>query len=378
MKKVNSLKVKLTIGVGMTFLAMIITLTLFSIIGINQLFVVPVQEVIPAALVPAGNEITESIEAQRTIDATKINATINIAQYRFNLLAFLSMIIIGCGGTLLTYLFIRKTVKPLDEFSNEIARIDEKVMNQPPLIDSSITEIKQLSDSFNKMLERLNQSFESQKMFSTAAAHELKTPLAIIKANIDVLEMDNSNSIEEYQTVVNVTKRQLNRMTELIDNLFLVSSLESYEFNDKISLVKMIKNITQDIEFKLKEKNISLSINCEDKIIVGNETMLTRAFVNLIDNSIKYASTDNPYIKIYTETKDGYCLVIEDNGIGIEDKDLANIFEPFYRADKSRSRKIAGSGLGLSITKDIIEAHHSEILISSELGKGTKIIIKFN
>ncbi len=384
-KKMNSLKMKLTIGVGITFLAMIVTLTTFSVIGMNQLFVVPVQRVVPALLTVPVNSVTaefqdleDSIHVQDAIDATVINTAINSAQVQFNILALISMALIGCLGTGLTYLFIKKTVKPLDYFSKEIAMIDEKGMNEPPHIETSITEIQQLSDSFDKMLERLNQSFENQKRFSTAAAHQLKTPLAIIKANMDVLEMDSAADIKEYQANLDITKRQVERMRELIDNLFLVSSSESYEFNDKVSIVKLIENLVSDMEFKLKEKDIRISIDCEDKVIIGNETMLSRAIANLLDNSIKYCAHSQPMIKIYSENNQGYQLIVEDNGIGISEEDIPNIFEAFYRADKSRSRKIAGSGLGLAITKDIIEAHQGKITISSVLNEGTKIIIEFD
>lgn len=225
------------------------------------------------------------------------------------------------------------------------------------------------------MFKRLESVFNVQKRFSTAAAHELKTPLAVLKTNIEVL--DEQATLEEYKHVMEVTKRQVERMNDLVNNLLLVSTSSEYNCNEVCSIQELVKNALSELNPRIKEKAIQVRVSDTDCTLIGNEVMLQRAISNLLDNSIKYAKRIDPRITIEIRHDQEYLsLMISDNGIGIPEDQLNLITEPFYRIDQSRSRKIAGSGLGLTLVKEIIERHHGHLNIESKLNEGTTISIQ--
>ncbi|MBC5629673.1 HAMP domain-containing histidine kinase [Clostridium sp. NSJ-6] len=279
----------------------------------------------------------------------------------FKATAIVYMVIIIIIGSIFIYLILGKILKPVKELSSQVGIINENKLSQRVSGVNSGDEIGELAHSFNTMLDRLDKAFESQKRFSSDAAHELKTPLTALKTNLDILSIDEEPSDDDYKRTVAIFRKQTERMISLVNNLFILSAQKEYEFNDIVNLDIMIEEIIGDLEGEIKDKNISISLSKNNISIQGNYTMITHALGNIIQNAIKY---NNEYGNVFisTEEDNGRCIIrVRDNGIGISEDKVEHIFDAFYRVDQSRSRKIAGAGLGLAITKDIVNRHGGEI-----------------
>ncbi|MEG0239081.1 sensor histidine kinase [Anaerorhabdus sp.] len=376
MRKKLDLKLKLTLSIAIMFLSMVVILTTASLQSLNKYFIAPVQSAIPTVPLQPTIDVSDALEivpAENVMQA--LSGIVEYGKVQFNTMTFLAMGIVGIVGIAITYIIVSRSLKPLDTLTSEIGKIDENAIHQPLEVDTTSKEVEQLTISFNKMLKRLESVFNVQKRFSTAAAHELKTPLAVLKTNIEVL--DEQATLEEYKHVMEVTKRQVERMNDLVNNLLLVSTSSEYNCNEVCSIQELVKNALSELNPRIKEKAIQVRVSDTDCTLIGNEVMLQRAISNLLDNSIKYAKRIDPRITIEIRQDQEYLsLMISDNGIGIPEDQLNLITEPFYRIDQSRSRKIAGSGLGLTLVKEIIERHHGHLNIESKLDEGTTISIQ--
>lgn len=376
MRKKLDLKLKLTLSIAVMFLSMVVILTTASLQSLNKYFIAPVQSAIPTVPLQPTIDVSDALEivpAENVMQA--LSGIVEYGKVQFNTMTFLAMGIVGIVGIAITYIIVSRSLKPLDTLTSEIGKIDENAIHQPLEVDTTSKEVEQLTISFNKMLKRLESVFNVQKRFSTAAAHELKTPLAVLKTNIEVL--DEQATLEEYKHVMEVTKRQVERMNDLVNNLLLVSTSSEYNCNEVCSIQELVKNALSELNPRIKEKAIQVRVSDTDCTLIGNEVMLQRAISNLLDNSIKYARRIDPRITIEIRHDQEYLsLMISDNGIGIPEDQLNLITEPFYRIDQSRSRKIAGSGLGLTLVKEIIERHHGHLNIESKMDEGTTISIQ--
>ncbi|MEG0076271.1 sensor histidine kinase [Anaerorhabdus sp.] len=376
MRKKLDLKLKLTLSIAIMFLSMVVILTTASLQSLNKYFIAPVQSAIPTVPLQPTIDVSDALEivpAENVMQA--LSGIVEYGKVQFNTMTFLAMGIVGIVGIAITYIIVSRSLKPLDTLTSEIGKIDENAIHQPLEVNTTSKEVEQLTISFNKMLKRLESVFNVQKRFSTAAAHELKTPLAVLKTNIEVL--DEQATLEEYKHVMEVTKRQVERMNDLVNNLLLVSTSSEYNCNEVCSIQELVKNALSELNPRIKEKAIQVRVSNTDCTLIGNEVMLQRAISNLLDNSIKYARRIDPRITIEIRHDQEYLsLMISDNGIGIPEDQLNLITEPFYRIDQSRSRKIAGSGLGLTLVKEIIERHHGHLNIESKMDEGTTISIQ--
>ncbi len=267
------------------------------------------------------------------------------------------MIIVGIFGSILTYIILGKMLKPVKELSTQIEVINEHQLADRLSGFNSCEELEELQNSFNIMLDRLDRAFEIKKRFSSDADHELKTPLAVLKNSLDVLEIDENPSEEDYKYTVHIFKKQVERMINLVNNLFIISEQKDYHFNDTIDTKTIISDIIKDLENEIEEKNLSINIYGKSLSIKGNNIMLNHAISNIVQNAVKYNNKNGRVDIITEEINKNYIITIKDSGIGIEKGKEKEIFEPFYRVDASRSRKIGGAGLGLAITKDIITKH---------------------
>lgn len=305
------------------------------------------------------------------------NTAVDNAKYLFKVNAIIYMVIIIVIGSIFIYFVLGKVLRPIKELSEEVEVINEHKLSQRVSEFNSKDEVGELAHSFNTMLDRLDKAFESQKRFSTDAAHELKTPLTVLKTNLDVLEMDEKPSDEEYKHIINIFKKQTERMINLVNNLFILSEQKGYDFNDKIEFDVMIEEILNDLDNEIKNKHLSIYFNKSNVSTVGNNIMLKHAVSNIVQNAVKY-NNDYGDVFIYVKKNEKDCVIeIKDTGIGISKEKAENIFDAFYRVDKSRSRKVGGAGLGLAITKDIINSHHGKItyLPNKECGSIFEITI---
>lgn len=279
-------------------------------------------------------------------------------------------------GIILIYFVVGMSLKPVSYLRDEIAAVDEKDLSKRIIDFSAGDELDSLAKSFNQMLDRIETAFKRERTFSSGAAHELRTPLAVIRANLDVLHLSDSPSIEEYEETLNVVKKQIERMTKLIDDLFSMYALEGYEIKENVQVDRMIEEVVSDQQASAEKKKLIVEMQCTQSTVKANEVMLKHALLNIIQNAIKY-NTENGKLTIAVTEKDGYCVIsVSDTGIGISPEAAEHIFEPFYREDKSRSRKIGGAGLGLSITKNIIEQHGGAVEYQPNTPRGSIFILK--
>lgn len=282
-------------------------------------------------------------------------------------------LMLGCIvlGVASVWLVVKLALRPVMELSRQISQVNERQLNCPVTVPESKDEIAELAVSFNRMLSHLNSSFEAQKRFSATAAHELKTPLSSIIANVEVLDLDKHPTYEECLETITLVKDSAARMEHLVLDLLHTYSTGEIRKKEACNLREICeKNCEAQAQFD--QKGISYEITGELSV-QGDPLLLDRAVGNLISNAFRYNRAKGS-VRIRLADKR---LRITDTGIGIPEEHLERIFEPFYRVDVSRSRILGGSGLGLSITKQIFDNHNADIIIDSQTDKGTDIQIFF-
>ncbi|MCM1989072.1 HAMP domain-containing sensor histidine kinase [Oceanirhabdus seepicola] len=267
-------------------------------------------------------------------------------------------------------------LKPVKELSEKIENVTAHNLSQKIETPNIQDEIYGLTKSFNTMIEKLEQSFESQKQFSANAAHELRTPLAVLQVKLDVFEKEENHNIEEFTELISDMKKHTSRLSNLVISLLELTNLEEIPMENNIEVYSLIEEILWDLDSIAEKNNISLSLTGDTAKIIGDDTLLYRGFYNLIENAIKY-NNHNGKVDVDIETKNNDVIIkISDTGIGIPTDMKERIFEPFVRVDKSRSREMGGAGLGLAITSEIIKKHGGSIEISDNMPKGTIFTVK--
>ncbi|MBF0120700.1 MAG: HAMP domain-containing protein [Desulfobacterales bacterium] len=303
-------------------------------------------------------------------------SSIDLALQDFRMLLFIflpiTVFVTGIIGSLLSKI----TLSPVDKMINVIHNINAKNMKLRIGTPDTKDEIRRLADTFNDMLSRLEHSFSTQKKFIEDLTHELKTPLSILKGEIEVV-LHKGRSQEEYVLLLNSNLEEINRITKIVEDLLILARFDSCVLNldiKQINISILIQEITEIINILAKQKNIQFILSVDENVnIAGDKDKLSRLFLNIIDNAIKYTSEYGKLTVSINKEKDFAKIVITDTGIGISEEDLPYIFDRFYRADKSRIK--AGFGLGLSIAKSIAEAHGGSIEAYSKLGQGSAFII---
>jgi len=373
-----TLRIKITLLTAFVLVFVTVCITALSILNANRNFVVPFGHIrMPinnAALVEIGEEpfdINSPAKLPDSAEIVDINHIIGQSQAAFNVQSIITAIAFIITGTFGVYLITGRALKPITTLTARIEDIDEN--NLHTQIEPSLgkDEVSRLTHSFNNMLEKLNRSFEHQRLFAQNAAHELKTPLTSIMTNIDVLQMDDEPSADDYKEVIGIVKISTKRLIELVGGLLALNNTSDGGNHITFNCMETFLKITDEMREAIDDKNISVSIigDCQIK---GDKTLLERAFSNLVQNAVRY-NVHEGSVRINLDTGN---IIIEDSGIGIPAESLSSIFEPFYCVDKSRSKKYGGNGLGLAVAKSILEAHKIRVQISSELGKGTKILLQ--
>lgn len=376
-----SIRVRLTIYIVVLLTCVCVLLTGLSIYNANQSFVVPflVSEVDgkerfaeEQPLDVEGGQAPGIVFQADDVPGQDGPGTIIITQKKkdFNMSSLWIMAAVILGGGLSTYFLLGRALEPLQRLSGEIGEMTERELSQRIEGYPAQDEIGSLAESFNRMLARLDKAFSEQKRFSSDAAHELKTPLAVIKTNLDVLRLDDAPDVEEYEKTLGVVERQTNRMMKLVDGLFAMTSQRGYELDENVDFDRMFGDIIAELEPRIREKNLEVVLYRGGLQTMGNVVMLTRAFSNLVENAVKY-HVENGRIVIRTESDGVWDIItVADNGIGIPPEKLEWIFKPFYRADESRSQT-EGAGLGLAIVSEIIAGHGGSI--SAKSGNGETV-----
>jgi signal transduction histidine kinase len=294
---------------------------------------------------------------------------------KFASISLLSLVLVVVFGTGITYLIAGRVLKPVTNLAREIEEIDENNLFRQVRVTPSNDEVSKLSVSFNHMIAKLEKAFISHKNFSANAAHELKTPLAAMIANIEVLQLDDHPTLDEYKETMDDTLNNAQRLSGLVNDLLKMNAELNIAAYEKLEAKAMFEQILDDLHQEIQSKNIQIENLTGEVQLYGDKPLLYRAFSNLIHNAIKY-NKPGGLIKIAaSETEDKTRITIMDTGIGIPEDQIDKIFDPFYCVDQSRSRELGGNGLGLSIVKSVIEKHGGVIQVQSVVEVYTSIVV---
>lgn len=276
-------------------------------------------------------------------------------------------------GTVAAYNAAGKALRPLRDLSEAVKAVNENTLSQRLPDAPAKDEVGALTDSFNEMLARLDDAFLRQKRFTANAAHELKTPLATLKTGAQVLSADKNAGLEDYQEHTKRTLAAVDRMASVVDDLLLLASAGENAVHDReeILLDPLFEAIQSELSFTLEQREIVCQSDCGELSVMGDASLLFRAFFNLVENACKYGRQGG-HIWISAK-REAHCVSvsIKDDGPGIGAEHLPYVFDAFYRVDKSRSRELGGSGLGLSLVKTLIEAGDGKVTAESDGATGT-------
>ena len=300
----------------------------------------------------------------------------NKADYKRN--SLIITVLLALLGGVVTYFISGHALRPIKEFSDKIEEVQAQNLSDSRIEENNVKELNKLGISYNNMLERLSNAFEIQRQFTANAAHELRTPLALMQVQLDLYNSAThpGNDADTLQTIKMVTE-QNDKLNRMVKTLLDMSELQSVGRDDKIILDAIVEEVLADLEPLAVEKNIKLIGKCEDATMIGSDILIYRLVYNLVENAIKY---NHPLgqvtVTAYQRNKHVY-LSVEDTGSGIPKELRERVFEPFFRVDKSRSRELGGVGLGLAFVREIVRVHDGSICIKSGKTGGTIFEVTF-
>ena len=371
MKKL-SIRLRYTLISSLFLLLSCITLT-----GITNFSANSMVENIQGSLVPTDSTIADivpsttgdSILAQVTQPAQVIERNFQTFQGE----QIIATVLIVVLGSMMTYFASGYVLRPVHQLSEEISHRSANNFYEVLSVPKSADEIQQLAESFNTLFAEVERSFLLQKEFSANAAHELRTPLAVMQTKLDIYATEPET--KELATALN---QQLSRLNQLIDDLLLFSRDLPLERKQAVSLLPLLEDVSGELEPLTLPRGQSITVSGEDCWVNGQDNLLERVFYNLMENASKYSPQSTEITVTVRKIHDSVVVAIADNGEGIPAELRERIFEPFYRVDKSRSRAIGGSGMGLAVCKKILDRHNSSIKVIPNSPRGTIFQITFS
>lgn len=313
----------------------------------------------------------------------------------FLLRSVIATTIIILLSSVCTYFLTKKTLTPLQKLTSEVSQIQAQNLSTQLAVPNSKDEIAQLTSSFNEMLARLDNAFSTQKQFSANAAHELRTPLAVLQTNLEVFEKKQEPEIVEYRQLFTMIKEQTARLSQLVGTLLDMTNLKSVPRTDQVMLEELVDEVFCDLDPVAEKAGISIhfddsssqdlhtdvhtpdasALNNNIRNITGSYVLLYRAVYNLVENAIKY-NRPNGSVTVSVKEKNGQAMIlVKDTGIGISPENQKKIFDPFFRVDKSRSRAMGGAGLGLALVDSIAREHGGSVKVLESNEKGSIIAL---
>lgn len=369
MKKL-SLQWRLTLMTGVLLAAACLILNFF----VSRSAILQMNEIEDSVI-----EISISEESPLTFDVSmgelypEFRAQLDESQKLFRIQSIgstLLVIVVGCAAM---YCAAGKALAPLRVFSEQIEQIQEKNLSSRLNTENQEREISRLAHAFNEMLGRLEQAFAVKRRYSASAAHELRTPLAVMQTKMEVFRKKQCPEAEEYEELITSLQEQSGRLSRLVKMLLEMTELQTVERNDLISLHALAEEVICDLAQKAEEKQVQVIQLEGDVQLVGSDPLLYRAVYNLIENAVKY-NRPGGSVSVRAERRPKEAvLTVADTGMGISPEDQKKIFEPFYRVDKSRSRAAGGFGLGLTMVADIARLHGGTVVVERSSEKGTQI-----
>lgn len=318
---------------------------------------------------PVVREIT--MEQRELVKEARLNDLNNIRIISLYSLIPLVLLSFGTG-----YVIADRTLKPLERLRDEMVnKSTENLGEEIEYVDTG-DEMSGVIKSFNRMSRRLSKAFNSQREFVENASHELKTPLAVIQANIDNALDDDSISNDELKELLEDSKKSVSFMNSLTEDLLLLSVLDSHIERENVNIKDVLDSVINYSKSIIGERDFKISVSGDvDSTVYGSNVLLQRAFSNIVENSVKYSKGNRMDIEVKKKDK-GIEIYFTDDGVGIPKDKMDKIFDRFYRVDKGRARNVGGSGLGLSITKEIINKHDGDICVDKEYGNGARFVVK--
>lgn len=300
----------------------------------------------------------------------------NKADYKKSSLLFSTLL--SLLGGVITFFISGHALKPLCDFSKKIEEVQAQNLSDSRIEENKFSELNQLSVSYNKMLERLSEAFEMQRQFTANAAHELRTPLAVMQLQIDLYNSskhpDNDTSAQQ---TINMITEQTERLSKMVRTLLDMSELQTIARDEEIAIAALVEEVLADLEPLAQEKGINLIEKCDNVLLMGSDILIYRLVYNLVENAIKYNFSGGTVTVTATQQNSQLHLTVEDTGNGIPEELKERIFEPFFRLDKSRSRELGGVGLGLALVREIVRVHNGSILVKNNANSGTTFEVIF-
>lgn len=373
MKKHLSLRWKLTLMTAF----MVVTACLAISFFISRSAILYMDEIGNSAIAILPNTdipTTTTDEIQVVLNPKSVVAdTVKNTQIEFWIKSLAITLIITLTVSFLMYLIVGYALYPLRELTLQIEDIQAKNLKEPILSKSNSTEIERLTLAFNRLLLRLEETFATQRQFSANAAHELRTPLAVMSTKFEVFEKNKNPNEADYKEAIGMARSQTDRLSHVIDILLEMTELQSAPKSDSISLSEITEEVICDLVAVAEKKSISLVQDDGEARLTGSDILVYRAIYNLIENAIKYNKEDGKVSVAITEDESFAKVIITDTGSGIAKEDWDKIFEPFFRVDKSRSRSMGGAGLGLALVKEIAVRHGGDVKVIESSNKGSSI-----
>ena len=298
----------------------------------------------------------------------------------FLLRSVIATTIIILLSSVCTYFLTKKTLTPLQKLTSEVSQIQAQNLSTQLAVPNSKDEIAQLTSSFNEMLARLDNAFSTQKQFSANAAHELRTPLAVLQTNLEVFEKKQEPEMVEYRQLFTMIKEQTARLSQLVGTLLDMTNLKSVPRTDQVTLEELVDEVFCDLDPVAEKAGISIHFNDSANQdshtdVTGSYVLLYRAVYNLVENAIKYNRPNGSVTVSVKEKNSQVMILVKDTGIGISPENQKKIFDPFFRVDKSRSRAMGGAGLGLALVDSIAREHGGSVKVLESNEKGSIIAL---
>lgn len=300
----------------------------------------------------------------------------NKADYKKRSLLFSTLL--ALLGGVVTYYIVGHALKPLKKFSDKIEEVQAQNLSDSRIEENEVKELNQLSVSYNKMLERLSEAFEMQRQFTANAAHELRTPLALMQVQLDLYNSTKHPGNDECtgHTIAMITE-QNERLSKVVKTLLDMSELRITVRDEKIMVDALVEEVLEDLEPLAAEKNVELIGKCKPVTMTGSDILIYRLVYNLVENAIKYNHPEGKVTVTACQKEKKVILSVADTGSGIPGELRERVFEPFFRVDKSRSRELGGVGLGLALVHEIVKAHDGSISIKDNPSGGTVFEVVF-
>lgn len=322
-----------------------------------------------------GTQDASEISVDGSALAPDLAAQVRQAKHTFRIQSAVATILVIFASSALTYFLAGRALSPLRKFSSNMEMIQAQNLSEPMEIPSTGGDLARLTHSFNELLKRLDQAFTVQRQFSANAAHELRTPLAVMQTKLDVLQKRDSPTQDEHAEAIKMMSEQVGRLSHLIGVLLEMTQLQTVQRRDRVSLSALTEEIFCDLTQIADEKEVALIQEKGEAIVCGSDPLLYRAVYNLVENAIKYNRRGGT-VTVGVRAENGMAVLsVLDTGIGISEENWERIFQPFVRVDKSRSRAMGGAGLGLALVRDIVNQHGGSVKIAQSSARGTEFVL---